>query len=287
MLFRSANRPVLAFPAFADADAGTYRVEISGGGAKVVSQPAVLAVAGSEISAAHSVAGTVSPASSTITIRNTLSFPGSPASLGWSALIPRGWSLVSVSGQAGEVAPKAGATDVLEWAWTTAPASPVTFSYTLSVPTGESGPRAISAFAVVRGGGESGSVAQILARPDPLVVGRGRRHDVDVNGDGRISLIELTRLIELYNTRNGSARTGAYAIAPAGSEDGFTPEPLRASAVVATLDRHHTADTDHDGKVSLLELTRVIELYNFRSGSTRTGEYREGDGTEDGFAPGP
>ena len=86
---------------------------------------------------------------------------------------------------------------------------------------------------------------------------------------------------------NGSARTGAYTIAPAGSEDGFTPEPLRAAAVVATLDRHHSADTDHDGKLSLLELTRVIELYNFRSGSTRTGEYREGDGTEDGFAPGP
>ena len=127
----------------------------------------------------------------------------------------------------------------------------------------------------------------MLARPDPLPVIRGRRHDVDVNGDGRISLIELTRMIELYNTRHGTARTGAYAVATADSEDGFNPEPLRAAAVVATLNRHHSADTDLDGKLSLMELTRVIELYNFRSGTTRTGDYRESEGTEDGFAPGP
>jgi len=36
-----------------------------------------------------------------------------------------------------------------------------------------------------------------------------------------------------------------------------------------------------------MELTRVIELYNFRSGTMRTGDYRESEGTEDGFAPGP
>ena len=77
------------------------------------------------------------------------------------------------------------------------------------------------------------------------------------------------------------------ALAAGESEDGFNPEPMRAAAVVVTLNRHHAADTDHDGKLSLMELTRVIELYNFRSGTMRTGDYRESDGTEDGFAPGP
>jgi hypothetical protein len=33
--------------------------------------------------------------------------------------------------------------------------------------------------------------------------------------------------------------------------------------------------------------TRVIELYNVRSGTTRTGAYHVQAGTEDGFAPGP
>jgi len=277
---------LLVIAAFAATDAGTYRVEVSGGGAKVVSQPATLALAGAEIAASHAVVAPVTPSSGTVTIRCTLSYPGTPSGLGWSVLIPRGWSLASVSGQAGDVSPAIGATDILEWAWTTVPAGPVSFTYTLNIPAGESGARSVSAFAVLRGTGEAGAFTKVLARPDPLPVVRGRRHDVDVNGDGRISLVELTRLIELYNTRHGTARTGAYALAAGESEDGFNPEPMRAAAVVVTLNRHHAADTDFDGKLSLMELTRVIELYNFRSGTTRTGDYRESDGTEDGFAPG-
>jgi hypothetical protein len=49
----------------------------------------------------------------------------------------------------------------------------------------------------------------------------------------------------------------------------------------------HRAETNRDGRIVLLELTRVIELYNYRSGTTRTGQYRVQEGTEDGFAPGP
>ena len=47
------------------------------------------------------------------------------------------------------------------------------------------------------------------------------------------------------------------------------------------------ADSNGDGEISLSELTRVIELYNYRSGTTRTGDYKPSAGTEDGFAPGP
>jgi hypothetical protein len=49
----------------------------------------------------------------------------------------------------------------------------------------------------------------------------------------------------------------------------------------------HTADTNRDGRIGLLELTRVIELYNYRSGGSRTGQYKPKSGTEDGFDPGP
>jgi hypothetical protein len=37
----------------------------------------------------------------------------------------------------------------------------------------------------------------------------------------------------------------------------------------------------------LIELTRVIELYNVRHGTVRTGAYHAATGTEDGFATGP
>jgi hypothetical protein len=56
---------------------------------------------------------------------------------------------------------------------------------------------------------------------------------------------------------------------------------------VVTLAFYHSADTNRDAKISLVELTRVIELYNYRVGTTRTGEYHVQAGTEDGYAPGP
>jgi hypothetical protein len=66
------------------------------------------------------------------------------------------------------------------------------------------------------------------------------------------------------------------------------------SGSTVALTRYHSADTRgaatgtaRDGAIDLFELTRVIELYNTRSGTTRTGQYHVQSGTEDGFAPGP
>jgi hypothetical protein len=40
--------------------------------------------------------------------------------------------------------------------------------------------------------------------------------------------------------------------------------------------------------LSLYELTRVIEFFNYRAdGGSRTGEYHLHPGSEDGFNPGP
>ena len=102
----------------------------------------------------------------------------------------------------------------------------------------------------------------------------------------KISLLELTRVIELYNIRNGTIRTGCYK-ADATGEDGFNPEPTRSGTASVTLTAYHSADVGRDGKLSLFELTRVIELFNYRSGTTRTGQYHVQAGTEDGFNPGP
>jgi hypothetical protein len=182
------------------------------------------------------------------------------------------------------VKPAAGATDLLEWAWTTVPASPVTFTYTVNVPAGETAPRALAASGIVRGGG---TVVTVTATPSPLTVARRATHSADTDGDFRIGLLELTRVIELYNTRNGSNRTGAYAPSAVPTEDGFALDAARAFSAVAALARHHSADSNRDGRIGLLELTRVIELYNYRAGTGRTGQYRVQAGTEDGFDPGP
>lgn len=104
-------------------------------------------------------------------------------------------------------------------------------------------------------------------------------HSADTNMDFRINLSELTRVIQLYNHTVSGVRTGAYHTA-AGTEDGFAPGS-------GSITRYHSADTNQDGMLSATELSRVILLYNYVSGSQRTGEYHVQTGTEDGFAPGP
>lgn len=130
------------------------------------------------------------------------------------------------------------------------------------------------------------SAYQVLAKPDPLNVSQVTTHSADTDRNYRISLLELTRVIELYNTRNGTTRTGCYAV-QIGTEDGYAAEPTRAVSTVVTLASYHAADSGRDGKMSLFELTRAIELYNYRAGTVRTGAYHAQAGTEDGFAPGP
>lgn len=111
-------------------------------------------------------------------------------------------------------------------------------------------------------------------------------HAADSNPtDGAISLAELTRLIELYNTRTGTVRTGRYVVATTATPDGYAPGPAVTAGPIPT--EPHTADLDRNGRLSLTELTRVIELFQSRAGTVRTGAYHAASGTEDGFAPGP
>lgn len=112
-------------------------------------------------------------------------------------------------------------------------------------------------------------------------------HSADTDLDFRINLQELTRVIELYNTRNGSTRTGYYKVQP-GSEDGFASDSSILNTIAAiTLTSYHSADSNRDGRIDLTELTRVIQLYNFRNGTVRTGAYHVWAAGEDGFAPSP
>jgi hypothetical protein len=47
----------------------------------------------------------------------------------------------------------------------------------------------------------------------------------------------------------------------------------------------HSADLDQNLQLNLSELLRVIELYNTRFGTSRTGRYQADQGSSDGFAP--
>ena len=271
-----------------EAHQGSYRVTVTNAVGSAVSNAATIALIPAGTLATHALVGAGYTAGTTLTIVNSITYMGTAAALGWEVLLPTGWSLASDGGSVGETRPLAGQTDLLAWAWTTVPVSPVAFTYTVNVPAGATGGQQLAALVSLRQGGPG---FQILAKPDPLVVNPVTAHSADTDRNFRIGLIELTRVIELYNTRNGTTRTGAYVVL-ANSEDGFAADPARTGATVITLTAYHSADTARggivrDAKIDLVELTRVIELYNTRSGTVRTGAYRVLAGSEDGFAPGP
>ncbi len=146
-----------------------------------------------------------------------------------------------------------------------------------------------SAVEIVRvsGGQLDGDAAFAVSFDEVLAIAANAGfHDADYDRDHFFNLSELLRLIELYNTRNGTTRTGRYLV-NAATADGYGPDPDTVPGEPANLARFHSADSDRDAAISLSELLRVIELYNYRSGTTRTGEYHRNALTTDGFATGP
>jgi hypothetical protein len=235
-----------------------------------------------EVQASHSFSGSGYLPGGTITVTNSVSYSPTLSGLTWEVLPPAGWSYVGGSGSEGTSRPAVGAKDLLTWSWTPVPTGSVQFSYQLQAPANATSDASLTA--LVRPALAAGSI-DALVLPDPLPIPSTHRHSADTNRDLLLSLLELTRVIELYNTRNGLARTGAYQV-QAGTEDGFAADATRSATAAVSLGRYHSADTDRNGRLSLLELTRVIELYNHRESGVRTGRYRIQPGTEDGFTPG-
>jgi hypothetical protein len=278
-----ATQATLLLPNAQAAAVGSYRVTVSNLAASTTSEPATFEILQPGNTAVQLLEGGGYVAGQPLSVTNVLTYSGTASALSWAVLLPPGWTFASSTATDTSAAPLPGQTDLVEWAWAVIPPSPVAFTYTVNVPAGQTGPRELVALAGVR----NGTSLQFLAQPDPLVVTEVATHNADTDRNYRISLLELTRVIELYNTRNGTSRTGAYAVAAAATEDGFEPAPARLASATVTLARYHSGDSNRDGKLGLLELTRVIELYNYRSGSSRTGQYKVKSGTEDGFDPGP
>lgn len=234
------------------------------------------------VAATHALASTIPDAAGgTIRIANRFDCPDPVSNLRWSVLLPTGWIFAGGDTPGAETQPAAGATDLVEWRWSTPPPNPVSFSYTLRLPAGETAPRPLAALAELHYNGATG---QVTAKPDPLLA--GITHSADLNCDFRLDPRELARVIALYDTRYGATRTGAYAVADGATEDGFAPDTAAPAGTVDSLARHHSADTNRDARLSLPELTRLISLYNHRGAGERTGAYHAATDTEDGFAPG-
>lgn len=258
-------------------DAGNYAVRVTNTGGSVLSASATLTVVNQLANHSFSSAG-YTPGMRLRT-DNSLTFSGSPSSVLWSVLLPDGWSFNSGGGEVSSTSPTTGDTGLIEWTWSSLTPPQLDFHYYVNVPANASGTKSIVAMVTLQKNGEE---SQILVDPDPLSIPFSTFHSADVNGDFKLSLSELLRVIEIYNTRFGTTRTGRYQVQD-GSVDGFATNPNSEST---SLSRFHSADSNHDAQIGLSELLRVIELYNVREGSMRTGQYRVQLGTSDGFTTG-
>jgi len=266
---------------------GGYDVAVKNGSGGVTSRLALVVVSSGTVDSAaghHRLVKNMEGSGRISRIENTVAYSGELERLNWSVVLPEGWSVSPVLDAvtlAADLHPSMGSVELAEWIWTTVPSSGSVFYYTLTPPERLVGEVELAAMLeTTRTEGQGMG----LVAPDPLSVrARAEFHDADVDRDNRLNLSELLRVIELYNTRFGTTRTGRYRVAE-GTVDGFYPDGTSNDA--PNLLRHHLGDTDRDGQFSLSELLRVIELYNTRSGTTRTGAYRAALGSTDGFEAG-
>ena len=207
----------------------SFWVRITDGSGVSTDSPAatVTVSATSPLSVTQQALGAGYQAGGVVAITNTITYSGSaPTRIDWATLLPAGWKYLGSGGSEGGARPPYESGDLLEWLWTTVPASPIRFTYMVSVPSGTTADELIASLVSSQAAGTN---YQTMAKPDPLVVKMlttsGTYHSADSNRDGRIGLLELTRVIELYNYRIGTTRTGAYRL-QAGTEDGYTPGPV-------------------------------------------------------------
>ncbi len=274
-----ANSETLILENVTSADAGDYHfaAQIMSTTLRTNPAPLIILPAGQTLRFTQHAIGHAFTPGEPVTILNTVAYVGELSALTWDTLLPAGTTLAARE-TAGAEATAIGATDLAQWTWTQVPPSPFSFTTTLDTSTELSSWLEFTSMVSLITT-ETAST-DTLATPDPLIIRQRRaQHSADTDGDGQIDLSELLGLIELYNTRTGSQRTGRYAI---DAQDRF----LAAPEATARPHRLHSSDTSGDGRIDLSELLRVIELYNTRSGTTRTGAYHPDATTADGFAPG-
>nr|AUN36992.1 hypothetical protein [uncultured bacterium] len=111
----------------------------------------------------------------------------------------------------------------------------------------------------------AGAVYKIVPVPPEQGEGELEHYTADVNSNNRLSLSEVLRVIQFYNS------DGFYCAA--GTEDGYSPGAVGNRTCIAY-------DSDYDPqnwRISLNEVLRVIQLYN-----TTTG-FQPCENGEDGF----
>ena len=150
------------------------------------------------------------------------------------------------------------------WVWTNIPAGPISFSYALRAPSGDTGAKSISASVIYRADGQ---LLVPVAGADPLVLPQATYHTADYRAPfWQMDGTEVNRVLSYW-------RAGGYH-RDAGGSDGFAPGPG------ATDGPRHAADfREALWVIDGTEVNRVLSYW-------RAGGYHPDTNGVDGFAPG-
>lgn len=215
--------------------------------------------------ATHTLAEYDSPGSNVVECEVYFPTNQSLLGLGWTLGLPEGWSLVSASGNGQPVADPA--TGEILFSGPKLTNNPIRFTYTVSVPVGQSGPKSIT-----------GNVDYFLsgiatwevrmAEPNPLIVNSASPyHSSDFrNPKWVIDMQECNRTLSYW-------RNGRYGVRP-GTVDGYAPDEDSQ-----TGHRHKADYQEPSWNLDGEEALRVI-------GYWMAGGYHRDVAGEDGYAPG-
>ena len=204
-----------------------------------------------------------------VRIRVRAEHPELLAAFGISETLPDGWLVTDLVNDAGAaIKPAAGDGGTVSFAWITVPTFPVELAYHVSVPADATGNYAITGEALYRLSDSAQLTTGLISTA--VVPGVSTEHctTADTDHDWNISLSEVLRLVQLYNS-------GQFHCDATG-EDGFAPG---AGDQMCTL--HNSDHLSPDFKIELSELLRLVQFYNAADSA-----YHVTQGTEDGFSPG-
>ena len=191
---------------------------------------------------------------------------------GFEETLPHGWRYDGiVDGTAPTIVPASDKTGLLEFAWFPVPTFPTSFTYRAQVPAGASGDVLLRGQGIIRTL-ESGERRTALV--EDLIDGPGAPppHSADTSADNIITLSELLRVIQFFNSGGFSC-----AANPEASEDGYQPG-FEGGIFCAP----HASDYQpQDWVVRLGELLRLVQFFNFGGYTACPDTF-----SEDGFCPG-
>ncbi|HNT87362.1 MAG TPA: hypothetical protein PKL84_05805, partial [Candidatus Hydrogenedentes bacterium] len=191
------------------------------------------------------------------------------AALGVVQTLPEGWTVGEVLETGGAVsAPAPGAAGRVEFAWLDMPTFPAVVVYAMIAPADAQGVYVLTGQALYRVADGPEQETPLLATPLAEGYGPAWCHTMDTDRDWVISLPEILRVIQLYNSPGFHCAEG--------TEDGYAPGPGGSECAP-----HNSDYLLQNWGIDLSELLRAVQMYNAPGRA-----YRVQEGSEDGFAPG-